>query len=173
MAAHLFDDLVQSIAIAIMHGVRVAEQQHQFLMGEYFEESRDETKTLTPKTRKVRVPSSTVIRDNADAYEILEVPLITLVPLQSMKVEKVSVSFKAVLKDLNTQEESPLKDISVLQGKARRSQLSLELTGGTKFRKQNEVEVEIVMSGTDPPEGIVRLNDKLLKDIDLTPNVGG
>ena len=168
MASYRFDDLVQAIAIAIMHGVRVSERQHHFLIGEYFEE--DNEGVLTPRTRKVRIPSSTVAPGGkgSDAYEIVDLPLVTLVPLQSLKVEKVKVSFKASIREMETIDKPHDNDIDPGKKPLRRSRLSFELTGGRMFRKQNQVSVEIVMGGSDPPEGIVRLNDQILKDIDTT-----
>ncbi len=147
MAVYAFDDLVEAITNAAIHARKVTEQQHISLMEEFFE--RDvKTGQLKAKTVELHVPS---LSHGVDEHEPIQVPLITLVPMNSLHLTEVSIDFKAHL--------------SGLEDKSSGKRIHMSLTGGGILKKQNEVNVRITVKGTDPPEGLVRINERIMKQI--------
>ena len=70
-------------------------------------------------------------------------------------LDEVTVDFDAYLSTLGETDSS---------GKAK--QMMLELGGhGFMGGKKNNVKISITVKGADPPEGLIKLNDNILKHI--------
>ena len=82
----------------------------------------------------------------------IDVPLISLVPQTSMILDQVEIEFDAVLESL--------------EGEDRNKQLQMSIGGAAKKKSESsKVKVKVIMKGTEPPEGLAKVNDHILKHI--------
>lgn len=152
MADHAFGDLIEAITNAVVQAREATERQHFKLIDYYFEQKEQgDGNDLVAKTVQIYVPSMEI---DGEKHEPVEVPLITLVPMNSLKIDEVSVEFDAHLGGI---------DQSETQEKKHGAQMALAMGGGRKIGGKNNVKVKVTMKGGDPPEGVVRINDRILK----------
>jgi len=146
MAIHSFDDLIAAITNAVTGAKRLAEEQHLHTLQRFFKQDGDK---WVAHTRKVQVPSHEA---GDEAFTIVDVPLFTLVPLSSLNLHEVEVEFKAFLSSVDKGEKQ--------------QRMQLELTGdGMIGKRRTNITVRVSLKGGDPPEGLVRINDNILKQI--------
>ncbi|HSG99892.1 MAG TPA: DUF2589 domain-containing protein [candidate division Zixibacteria bacterium] len=152
MADLSFHRILEGITNAILHARRVVENQNQGLLRQFFDSGPD-SESLRAKVVVIHVPSMT----EAGKTEPIEVPLVTLVPLSGLEIADVTIEFKAEILGLD--------DAEAMEKGAKEKQLFLGLKGGGSSKKSNEVSVKVTVKGTDPPEGLVRINQHILKQI--------
>lgn len=151
MALHGFDELVASLSSALIHAKDIIERQHLRMLSNYFTEKDGKR---VAKTITVNVPDLNTEDDDDSELEV-KVPLISLVPINSLMLDDVTIDFDAYLSTLSEQEE-----------KNKQKKMMIELGGhGMMGEKKNNIKISIKIKGTDPPEGLVKINDHILKHI--------
>jgi hypothetical protein len=181
--AQSLDDLINAIQYAVIEAQQVAEDHHIDLVSRFFEEGDDgKTKAVT---QEVWVPD---VRPNAKegALMKIDVPLMTLASLGAMKIKELKVEFTARLSSLDTEDDeddpSPPASPSRKPGKkeegsrgkpfakrlrGRRKRMAFDFKKGadSSSGESTVAKISITFEGTDAPEGVVRLNDQVLKTI--------
>lgn len=150
MQTHSFEDLIEAIANAILHAQRVSEQQHLEMLDSFFDLDKA-TGQLRAKTVEVHVPA---LEHGNEDHDPIQVPLVSLVPLNSLKVSEITVEFEAQVAGMKRGRR-----------RAADSHIHFTLGGGGDLNKNNNVKVTVKVTGADAPEGVVRLNDRILKQI--------
>lgn len=162
MSARSFDDLVEAIAGAVINARELLEAQHLDTMGRYFKDKGDGK--LQALTQTVKIPNSRP--ESKDEFMEVDIPLFALVPLNSLKLKQVEVELEAYLSSLEDSETEMAPGANTVAGKAKRKQMNMELSGGGYVgSKKNNVKVKVTIEGSDPPEGLVRVNGQVLKQI--------
>lgn len=160
-------NLISGLQSAVVQALQQIEMQHTRMLEKYFEIDPLK-KHITPKTVFVDIPA----RNKAtSARETLEIPLITLIPIRSLKIEEISMSFDAKITDIdlekiNNQEHRPdvgkgyeeiVKNIS--------PEIYIETKSKSFFSSATPISVSIKFKDNDPPEGVQRVLDHILGDI--------
>jgi hypothetical protein len=147
-----FDSFIEGIQHACHNAVRGMQDQHKELLDRYFEEG-DEEGTLKPIMVKICMPPTHVHGEHQD----IEVPLFTLVPLRSIVIEQLKVEFEVRInaaKEDTDRKQRP------------RNFLMVDTGGWNLFGKGGKhAKVEVIFRGADPPEGVVRLNNQVVKTL--------
>lgn len=176
--AQSLDDLINAIQYAVIEAQQVAEDHHIDLVSRFFEEGDDgKTKAVT---QEVWVPD---VRPNAaeGALMKIDVPLMTLASLGAMKIKELKVEFTARLSSLDTEDddedEKPASRKPArkekgqgpfakrLRGKRKRMAFDFKKGADASSGESTVAKISITFEGTEPPEGVVRLNDQVLKTI--------
>ena len=154
-----FDELLEGMTNAILKAREVSEQQHIEMLERFFEETADGQ--LSARSIKLVVPD---LDGDGESEMEINLPLVTLVPVNSLELERVEIEFDAYLSMLGDQKRTILKKGKEVEEE--KKHLQLELPGsGTFGQKKNNVKVKITMKGSEPPEGLVRINDRVLKSL--------
>jgi len=104
-----FDKMIETLYDAGVKAQRSVQLSNLHHLEKYFEDT-DGDGILEPKVIRIKVPSS---NENED-WEIIEVPLFTLVNHNNLKIENLQVKFKInlddmVVKSFNTKKDKQLK----------------------------------------------------------------
>ena len=194
--AESLDDLVQAIQYAVIEAQKVAEDHHIDLVSRFFEEDED-TGELRAIIQEVWVPSMSPNATEGEHVKI-NVPLISLANLGSVKIKELKVEFDARLSSLDTEDDDDDADVGAdvakkpgggkvsrkktpkpsgskpkkqgpfqkrLRGKRRRMAFDFKKGADAAEGESTKARISITFQGTDPPEGVVRLNDRILKMI--------
>lgn len=157
-----FNTIVEGIQSAVVTAQHLVENQHlDELTGKFFFNDNG-----VPISQEVRVPS---MREPGK-YEVIDVPLFSVVPHSSIRIKELKVKFKTRL-------ASVIEGDDQGQGREKRTRLGCSLGGGSRWwpfgGKKTEAddtcEVEIVFSATDPPEALAKINDEMVKRITPLP----
>tara|TARA_Y100001938_G_C7849815_1_gene310240 strand:+ start:97 stop:549 length:453 start_codon:yes stop_codon:yes gene_type:complete len=139
------DHLTKGLYDAVVQAQALAENQHIEALSKYV------NKDGTPKCMEMVLNG-----------EKIDVPLATLAPQSSIKIKELKMSLKVRLNNFG-------KRKSRLGGgifcKKDAGAISADLGSSILPTKNNYANLEIVFEGTDPPEGLVRLNNNLIKQI--------
>ena len=142
---HFLDHLTKGLYDAVVQAQALAENQHIEAIGKYMNEDG------TPKCMKM------VIGGNE-----IDVPLQTLSTQSSIKIKELKMKLKVKLSNFGKRESRfgggifRKKDAGAIE-----ADLGSSILPG----KNNYADLEITFEGTDPPEGLVRLNNNLIKQI--------
>jgi hypothetical protein len=180
--ADSLNDLVEGVQYAVMEAQEIAEEHHMALVSRFFEKDDDGKEKAITQT--IYVPNMNPATKEEQPFVQVDVPLICLAQLGGIKIKELKVTFVANLSSLDTEEEveekkaeeaadeaeadaatpEPLKRLGRrARKKGRRLRMGMKKGGGAdEFTKAT---IEICFVGTDPPEGAVRVNDRLLKTI--------
>lgn len=146
-----FDSFVEGIQHACHNAVRGMQDQHKELLERYFEKSDDGT--LRPLMVKIMMPAT---HTHGEEYEV-DLPLFTLVPLRSIHIEQLKVEFEVRIN--SAKEDTDRKQRP-------RNFLMVDTGGWNMFGKGGKhAKVEVIFKGADPPEGVVRLNNQVVKTL--------
>lgn len=149
MAYSSLDDLVDGITNAMIGAREILEKQHIKTLDRFFE--KDDQNRLTAITTKVMIP--TPDPDDGDAQMEIDVPLFSIVPMNSLRVENLDIEFDANLSE-------------VTGGKGENKQLKMDVVGGGALgKKSKNCKVKVTITKDDPPEGLVRINNHIIKVI--------
>lgn len=161
MSTISLDQLVGALNQAVVEAQRMAEVQHLALMEDFFETDAEGVKTA--KSVQVGVPSLT---SDTPQTDVIDVPLLSLVPLSSLTIKDLSLSFRARIMAAEEDENAESKDSakSALGGTTSRS-LILDLKAPRMMSNPIFADVQVTFQASDPPEGLVRINDRILKQI--------
>ena len=147
------DELLGGLHDAVVSAQRLVEKQHIDMVDLYFDDE-----TGQPLTMEMKIPSAHPDKD----FEHISVPLFTLAPLSSIKIKELEMDFKVKLSE-------QMDTISELT-KSMRSEDEDIKAGGISIDMNNVnpdtmANIKIKFEGTDPPEGVMRINDQLVKTI--------
>jgi hypothetical protein len=134
--------LLKAFQNAIMGAQEMMHEQHLNQIAEYVDEEGN------AQMVKVKVPD---IGSKDSQWKTIEVPKLVLCPPAALKIKKMKVRFKARMNGMAAGGDKTDHDV--------------ELHIGGRFGKTTEADVTIEFEGTDPPEGMVRINDELVKAI--------
>tara|TARA_R100001530_G_C4311411_1_gene153129 strand:- start:517 stop:978 length:462 start_codon:yes stop_codon:yes gene_type:complete len=139
------DQLTKGLYDAVVQAQALAENQHIEALSKYVNEDG------TPKCMKMVISG-----------EEVNVPLATLAPQSSIKIKELTMDLKVKLNNFGKRE-------SRCGGGIFRSKdagaVSADLGASILPHKNNYANLKITFEGTDPPEGLVRLNNNLIKQI--------
>jgi hypothetical protein len=139
------DQLTKGLYDAVVQAQALAENQHIEALSKYVNEDG------TPKCMKMVISGQEV-----------HVPLATLAPQSSIKIKELTMELKVKLNNFGKRE-------SRCGGGIFRSKdagaVSADLGASILPIKNNYANLKVTFEGTDPPEGLVRLNNNLIKQI--------
>ena len=142
---NFLDHLTKGLYDAVVQAQSLAENQHIEALSKYVNEDG------TPKCMKMVLNGENV-----------DIPLATLAPQSSIRIKELKMSLKVKLNSFG-------KRKSKLGGgifcKEDAGAISADLGSSILPTKNNYANLEITFEGTDPPEGLVRLNNNLIKQI--------
>jgi hypothetical protein len=142
---NFLDHLTKGLYDAVVQAQALAENQHIEALGKYVNEDG------TPKCIDMVINGESV-----------KVPLMTLAPQSSIKIKELTMDLKVKLNNFG-------KRKSRLGGgifcKEDAGAISADLGSSIFPSKNNYANLKITFEGTDPPEGVVRLNNNLIKQI--------
>ena len=146
--------LFQAIHRAVVQATRVAQEASlRSLQRDYFTELHGEdgqpTGKLKPKTLAMMLPHQ---EGEEIKPTVFEVPLLALVKHQAMTIDTLEMEFEVELHGLDQLQPQEGED-AVLAAS----------TAGGAFSRKTMAKVQMTFRGEDPPEGVMRLNDKVLK----------
>ena len=142
----MLDDILQGIYSSVVEAQNTIEQHY---LGEITEDYF--TEDGTPKMIKVKLPAS-----DGQLKEVL-IPAITLVPHYGLAIDEVSVEMKVKLS--NGDEDKSRKGNK--QGKIRKIITDFSNREGGK----ELATISVKFKGKEPPEGLARIKDNLIKFI--------
>ena len=142
---NFLDHLTKGLYDAVVQAQALAENQHIEALGKYVNEDG------TPKCMEMVING-----DNVD------VPLATLAPQSSIKIKELKMKLKVKLNNFGKRKS---KLGGGIFSKEDAGAISADLGSSILPSKNNYADLEITFEGTDPPEGLVRLNNNLIKQI--------
>lgn len=194
------DDMLRAMHNAVVKAQQIAEQQHMRMLLNYFNFDDPESKTLYSETERWR-PKVTILKlprvvdkkteDGTRTeleYQNVEVPLIALTPPTSMRIDTVTISFKANLMGFESEEAQKkgfhISDLLPKFGekgseegkeekKGKGGEPKSDLHRGAPmidFRGRNaqaQALIRITFKNGDPPETFARIGDRLMKNLPL------
>ena len=142
---NFLDHLTKGLYDAVVQAQALAENQHIEALSKYVNEDG------TPKCMRMVINGENVM-----------VPLATLAPQSSIKIKELTMDLKVKLTNFG-------KRKSKLGGGIFKKQdagaVSVDLANSILPGKNNYANLKITFEGTEPPEGVVRLNNHLIKQI--------
>ena len=142
---NFLDHLTKGLYDAVVQAQALAENQHIEALSKYL------NKDGSPKCINMKVNG-----------EVVKVPLMTLAPQSSIKIKELEMEMKVRVSNYG-------KRKSKLGGgifdKEDAGAISVDLGSSIFPRKNHYANLKITFEGTDPPEGLVRLNNNLIKQI--------
>jgi len=163
MAVYDLDGLVKSLLGAVHQAQQAAQDQHVDLANRYFVAGRDGN--LVPKTVKVSLPSLA----RPGETDVVDVPLITLIPISSMMIKEVEFQFKAYIAEVSAATEAPgiekKRNVEMPGGEMDGAKVKIGLGSGWNVARRNMMKVSVKIQATDPPEGVMRVNDRIVKQL--------
>ena len=142
---NFLDHLTKALFDAVCQAQSLAENQHIQALQKYVNEDG------TPKCLELVISGKKV-----------NIPLITLAPTSSIKIKELTMELKVKLNNFG-------KRKSGVQGGIYEGDdagaISVDLGSSIIPTRNTYADLKIVFEGTDPPEGLVRLNNNLIKQI--------
>ena len=142
---NFLDQLAKGLYDAVCQAQALADNQHIEALSKYVNEDG------TPKCMKIVIDGNDV-----------EVPLITLAPQSSIKIKELKMKLKVRLNKFG-------KRKSRLGGgifcKKDAGAIDADLGASILPTRNNYADLEVTFEGSEPPEGLVRLNNNLIKQI--------
>mgnify|MGYP003154332532 CR=1 FL=1 len=142
---HFLDHLTKGLYDAVVQAQALAENQHIEALGKYLNEDG------TPKCMRMVI----------DGHDV-DVPLQTLATQSSIKIKELKMKLKVKLSNFGKRES---RFGGGIFRKKDAGAIGADLGSSILPGKSNYADLEITFEGTDPPEGIVRLNNNLIKQI--------
>tara|TARA_R110002012_G_scaffold82254_1_gene208000 strand:+ start:256 stop:708 length:453 start_codon:yes stop_codon:yes gene_type:complete len=142
---NFLDHLTKGLYDAVVQAQSLAENQHIEALSKYVNEDG------TPKCLEMVIDGKKV-----------DVPLATLAPQSSIRIKELKMSLKVRLNNFG-------KRKSRLGGgifcKEDAGAIGADLGASILPTRNNYANLEVTFEGVDPPEGVVRLNNNLIKQI--------
>jgi len=142
---NFLDHLTKSLYDAVVQAQSLAENQHIEALSKYVNEDG------TPKCMRMFINGENVM-----------IPLATLAPQNSIKIKELTMDLKVRLNNFGKRES---KKGGGIFRKRDAGAVSIDLGCSVLPMKNNYANLKITFEGTDPPEGVVRLNNNLIKQI--------
>lgn len=166
-----FDELIDALQGAVIKAHSLTQNQHILAMKDYFDDDGN------PYMVKIQLPQKTEQSTSSEeervlSYRTVEVPAFALVPQVSLKMNKIKMNFDVKMVGLDQsavkQEDKLNRNISdSYSGRGLRlpykesQRLLTNIFAGTDDNNKVHVELEFVSS--EPPEGVMRVNDMLVR----------
>jgi hypothetical protein len=142
---NFLDHLTKGLYDAVVQAQALAENQHIEAISKYVNEDG------TPKCMRMVVNNENVM-----------VPLMTLAPQSSIKIKELTMDLKVKLNNFGKMKS---RGGGGIFRKKDAGAVSVDLGSSILPFKNNYANLKITFEGSDPPEGIVRLNNHLIKQI--------
>ena len=139
---NFLDHLTKGLYDAVVQAQALAENQHIEALSKYVNEDG------TPKCMKMVINGDDV-----------NVPLITLAPQSSIKIKELTMDLKVKLNNFGKRKSR--RGGGIFRRKDAGA-VSVDLGSSILPSKNNYANLKITFEGTDPPEGVVRLNNNLI-----------
>ena len=139
------DHLTKGLYDAVVQAQALAENQHIEALRKYVNDDG------TPKCTRMILNGQDVM-----------VPLMTLVPQSSIKIKELTMDLKVKLNNFGKRKSR--KGGGIFRKKDAGA-VSVDLGASIFPHKNNYANLKITFEGTDPPEGVVRVNNNLIKQI--------
>ena len=144
------DHLIKGLSDAVVQAQSLAENQHIEALKKFFDKDGE------PISMKVKIP------DGTGGQQLINVPLVTLSPQGSIKIKELEMELKVKLSSFGNRK-------SRLGGGIFRNHdagaINADLSASILPKRNQYANLKITFEGTDPPEGLVRLNNNLIKQI--------
>ena len=144
------DHLTKGLYDAVVQAQSLAENQHIEALSKFFD------KKGKPICLEMKIP------DGKGGDQAINVPLATLAPQSSIKIKELTMELKVKLGSFG-------KRKSRLGGgifhKKDAGAISADIGASILPKRNQYATLKITFEGTDPPEGVVRLNNNLIKQI--------
>ena len=142
---NFLDHLTKGLYDAVVQAQSLAENQHIEALGKFVNEDG------TPRCMRMVINGENVM-----------IPLATLAPQNSIKIKELTMDLKVKLNNFGKRKSR--KGGGIFRKKDAGA-VSVDLGSSILPTKNNYANLKIVFEGTDPPEGVVRLNNNLIKQI--------
>ena len=142
---HFLDHLTKGLYDAVVQAQSLAENQHIEAISKYVNDDG------TPKCMRMVINGENVM-----------VPLVTLAPQNSIKIKELTMDLKVKLNNFGKRKS---KSGGGIFCKEDAGAISADLGSSILPMRNNYANLKITFEGTDPPEGVVRLNNNLIKQI--------
>ena len=144
------DHLTKGLYDAVVQAQSLAENQHIEALNKFFD------KDGNPLCLDIKIP------DDKGQNQVVSVPLATLAPQSSIRIKELSMEMKVKMGSFG-------KRKSRLGGgifcKEDAGAINADLGASILPKRNQYANLKITFEGTDPPEGLVRLNNNLIKQI--------
>ena len=149
--ANSLDNIFQGIYKSIVEAQNTIEQHY---LGEVKEDYFD--KKGNPHMVAVKLPHG-----NTGEMKIINIPMITLVPHNGMAIKEVEIEMKVALSEGKSED---INNTNVTKKKSSRIRnFFTDLSNRNKGHEMAKIKVKF--NGQDPPEGLARIKDSLVKII--------
>tara|TARA_R110000824_G_scaffold394581_1_gene594516 strand:- start:371 stop:826 length:456 start_codon:yes stop_codon:yes gene_type:complete len=142
---NFLDHLTKGLYDAVVQAQSLAENQHIEALNKYVNDDG------TPKCMKIFING-----------EYVDVPLMTLAPQSSIKIKELTMDLKVRLNNFGKRKS---KCGGGIFRKKDAGAITADLGASILPTKNNYANLKITFEGTEPPEGVVRLNNNLIKQI--------
>ena len=142
---NFLDHLTKGLYDAVVQAQSLAENQHIEALSKYV------NKDGTPKCMKMVINGETI-----------NVPLATLAPQSSIKIKELTMDLKVKLNNFGKRKSKIGGGIFC---KEDAGAIGADLGSSILPTRNNYANLKITFEGSDPPEGVVRLNNNLIKQI--------
>ena len=139
------DHLTKGLYDAVVQAQALAENQHIEALNKFINDDG------TPKCMKIFING-----------EYADIPLITLAPQSSIKIKELKMDLKVKLNNFGKRKS---RKGGGIYSKKDAGAISSDLGSSILPTRSNYANLTITFEGTDPPEGVVRLNNNLIKQI--------
>lgn len=149
---HMFDDLISAVHNSIITANQIAEGQHISLLESYFDENH------SPLYMETNLPFHDPRNPDGVTYKSVKIPKLSLVPISSLKMKEIEINFEVKFTQLmrNLAEEDANEKSNLPKG-------LFSFNNSSKNGFNDMAKITIKFEGTDPPEGIMRINEHLVK----------
>ena len=155
-----FDKLIETLYDAGIKAQRNVQYANLHALDKFFED-KDNDGILEPKLIKVKVPTNK--QDENTKWEIIEIPLFTLINHNCLKIENLKVKFNINFGDLTIEKLNDKNSKKLIcqntKDKIHKRKWRLNITNPIKKQK-NIAEVEVEFKYDEPLESIVRLSER-------------
>ena len=144
------DHLTKGLYDAVVQAQALAENQHIEALSKFFD------KDGNPLCMDNKLP------DNKGVEQNVRVPLATLAPQSSIKIKELSMEMKVKMGSFGKRKSRKGGGIFC---KKDAGAINADLGASILPKRNQYATLKITFEGTDPPEGLVRLNNNLIKQI--------
>ena len=144
------DHLTKGLYDAVVQAQALAENQHIEALSKFFD------KKGKPLCMDIKIPGS-----NGE-QQTINVPLVTLSPQSSIKIKELTMELKVKMGSFGKRKSRKGGGIFC---KKDAGAINADLGASILPKRNQYATLKITFEGTDPPEGLVRLNNNLIKQI--------
>ena len=144
------DHLTKGLYDAVVQAQALAENQHKEAFSKFFDNDGN------PLCMDIKLP------DNKGVEQNVRVPLATLAPQSSIKIKELSMEMKVKMGSFGKRKSRKGGGIFC---KKDAGAINADLGASILPKRNQYATLKITFEGTDPPEGLVRLNNNLIKQI--------